>query len=120
MSELRVVAGQHDDGSPSWLVLTPDDRCVANLTRRDDAEHVAATWRPNMSNRLSTAAVARMARVTPRTIASYAARGQMPPPSRCECCGHTPTWLRQDIAYWLTTRPGRGVGGGRPRKGDQR
>lgn len=66
--------------------------------------------------RLTTNAVAGFADVAPRTIAAYAARGQMPAPSVCDCCGHGPTWLQRDIEAWLRTRPGRGVGGGRPRK----
>lgn len=65
---------------------------------------------------LGTNEVASRAGVSPRTIASYAARGQMPSPSACPCCGHSPTWLASEIDSWLANRPGRGVGGGRPRK----
>lgn len=66
--------------------------------------------------RLSTDRVAELASVSPRTISSYAARGQMPKPSPCPCCGHSPTWTEKDITAWLANRPGRGAGGGRPRK----
>lgn len=68
------------------------------------------------TQRLGTNEVASLAGVSPRTIASYAARGQMPKPSVCPCCGHTPTWSAREIDQWLGNRPGRGVGGGRPRK----
>lgn len=66
--------------------------------------------------RLSTADVATLANVSPRTIASYAARGQMPKPSPCPCCGLGPTWKASVIETWLANRPGQGIGGGRPRK----
>lgn len=69
------------------------------------------------ASRLVTNEVASRAGVSPRTIASYAARGQMPAPSHCSCCGHYPTWPEKEITAWLANRPGRGVGGGRPRKG---
>lgn len=69
-----------------------------------------------MDKRLGTAQVAERAGVSPRTIASYAARGQMPKPSACPCCGHSPTWAEKEITTWLQNRPGQGVGGGRPKK----
>jgi predicted DNA-binding transcriptional regulator AlpA len=69
-----------------------------------------------MTERLTTNEVASLLGVSPRTVASYAARGQMPKPSACPCCGHSPTWLRSEIDSWSNRRPGRGVGGGRPRK----
>jgi predicted DNA-binding transcriptional regulator AlpA len=68
------------------------------------------------TKRIGTAWVAQRAGVSPRTIASYAARGQMPKPSACDCCGHSPTWTWDEITAWLANRPGQGAGGGRPRK----
>jgi predicted DNA-binding transcriptional regulator AlpA len=40
--------------------------------------------------------------------------GDMPPPD--ETFGSSPVWLDSTIEKWWKNRPGRGVGGGRPRK----
>ena len=65
-------------------------------------------------DRLTTAEVAALCGWKPRTVAQYASRNRMPPPSGH--FGRTPWWDRAVIVTWLEQRPGRGVGGGRPRK----
>lgn len=72
--------------------------------------------RDRSTDRLGTADVAQILGVSVSTISSYASRGQMPAASPCPCCGHAPTWARADVEVWVAARPGRGVGGGRPRK----
>jgi hypothetical protein len=47
--------------------------------------------------------------VTPRTVSSYKARGQMPEPDRH--FGRTPAWRPARIIEWHNRRPGHG---GRP------
>ena len=65
------------------------------------------------AERMTTNEVAEFLGISPRTVASYAARGQMPTPAACSCCGHSPTWDRAAIETWSESRPGRGAGGGR-------
>lgn len=64
--------------------------------------------------RVTTAGAAELLGVSPGTVASYAARGIMPAPSSCDCCGYGPTWSRAELLAWMATRPGKG---GRPRNG---
>ncbi|WP_344968237.1 hypothetical protein [Salinactinospora qingdaonensis] len=40
--------------------------------------------------------------------------GDFPPPD--QTFGRSPVWLPETIDRWATNRPGRGTGGGRPRK----
>ena len=65
-------------------------------------------------DRLTTAEVAVLCGWKPRTVAQNVSRGRMPPPSGH--FGRTPWWDRAVIVAWLEQRPGRGAGGGRPRK----
>lgn len=48
------------------------------------------------------------------TISCYIARGVMPAPDGRS--GRSPWWHLSTIDAWLAARPGRGAGGGRPRK----
>lgn len=67
------------------------------------------------ANLLDSEAVAEMiGTVSAATVRSYSIRGIMPKPVRH--IGRTPLWDRSDVLAWLATRPGQGVGGGRPRK----
>jgi predicted DNA-binding transcriptional regulator AlpA len=63
---------------------------------------------------LDTDAVARLCCVRPQTIATYLARGQMPEP--VARLGNSPLWSRAIVEYWLESRPGQGVNGGRRRR----
>ena len=65
-------------------------------------------------DRLTTAEVAVLCGWQPRTVAQNVSRGRMPPASGH--FGRTPWWDRAVIVAWLEQRPGRGAGGGRPRK----
>ena len=65
-------------------------------------------------DRLTTSEVAVLCGWQPRTVAQNVSRGRMPAPSGH--FGRTPWWDRAVIVAWLEQRPGRGVGGGRPRK----
>ena len=65
-------------------------------------------------DRLTTAEVAVLCGWQPRTVAQNVSRGRMPAPSGH--FGRTPWWDRAVIVAWLEQRPGRGAGGGRPRK----
>lgn len=67
-----------------------------------------------MPDQLTTADVAALLGVTPATVRSYAARGDMPPPDGH--LGRTPWWKPRTIEQWRKQRPGQGAGGGRPRK----
>lgn len=58
--------------------------------------------RPNR-DRLTAEGVADLLGVRPSTVRSYAARGQMPKPTPCPCCGHT-SWDRQAVAAWRQER----------------
>jgi len=63
---------------------------------------------------LSTAEAAEMAGVTAATFRTYVARGDGPKPDGH--LGRTPWWKASTVRAWLKSRPGQGVGGGRPRK----
>ncbi|GAC1521698.1 MAG: hypothetical protein NVS3B1_06250 [Marmoricola sp.] len=66
-------------------------------------------------NLLDSEAVAKIiGTVSPATVRSYSVRGIMPKPARY--VGRTPLWDRAEVLAWIPTRPGQGVGGGRPRK----
>lgn len=67
-----------------------------------------------MTHYLSIEDVAELAGVSPATIRSYRARGYLPAPDIV--LGQSPGWTEKAIRQWLTNRPGRGIGGGRPRK----
>lgn len=45
---------------------------------------------------------------------SYIRPGDLPPPDRID--GRVPKWSQVTIMQWRDSRPGQGVGGGRPRK----
>lgn len=63
---------------------------------------------------LDITAVAERAGVTAATIRKYRATGRMPDADIL--LGQSPGWHPETIEAWLQARPGRGVGGGRPRK----
>jgi hypothetical protein len=67
-----------------------------------------------VSDYLTTAQVADLLELAPSTIRRYHSRGDMPPCDRRY--GATPLWLPETIRVWRESRPGKGVGGGRPRK----
>lgn len=48
------------------------------------------------------------------TLHSYKHRGLLPEPD--DHFGQTPVWLPETVAAFKAARPGRGAGGGRPRK----
>jgi hypothetical protein len=66
----------------------------------------------NLSNALTTQQVAEMIGVKPRTVTSYLSKGSMP--SADGYVDNKPIWRKATIREWLFTRPGRGIGGGRP------
>lgn len=49
-----------------------------------------------------------------RRAAGESRPGDMPPPAAT--FGRSPVWEPKAIDKWISNRPGRGVGGGRPRK----
>ncbi|ASU61228.1 hypothetical protein CGQ36_06535 [Nocardiopsis dassonvillei] len=51
--------------------------------------------------------------VTAATVRSYKHRGLLPP---ARYVGRTPVWRAEEIETWIRQRPGRGAGGGRPRR----
>lgn len=61
---------------------------------------------------LTAAEVADALGVSTATVYSYKAKGLMPAPD--DYVGRTPRWTATTIGAWK--RPGRGTGGGRPRK----
>ena len=81
---------------------------VAMLMRAETVEGVP------QHDRFTTAEVAVLCGWQPRTVAQNVSRGRMPAPSGH--FGRTPWWDRAVIVAWLEQRPGRGAGGGRPRK----
>lgn len=68
----------------------------------------------NTADLMDTNAVAALLGVTRSTISTYLARGRMPQPDLRIAGG--PVWHRATITEWAANRPGRGAGGGRPRK----
>jgi len=52
--------------------------------------------------------------VKPNTITSYKARGYLDAPDKKE--GRHPLYSRRHEERWESSRPGQGVGGGRPKK----
>jgi predicted DNA-binding transcriptional regulator AlpA len=62
-----------------------------------------------MSDLLTTADVAALAGVKPKTLRTYVLRGSIPAPGRI---GRTLVWPPDVIERWLAGRPGRG----RPRR----
>lgn len=63
---------------------------------------------------LDSAALAALLGVRPQTISQYRRRRTLPDPD--VIVGRSPAWRRSTIEAWLPTRPGRGAGGGRPRR----
>lgn len=58
--------------------------------------------------------VAALLGVAGSTIRAYRRDGRLPAEDGTE--GRSPWWLPSTISQWQASRPGRGVGGGRPRK----
>lgn len=54
--------------------------------------------------------------LTVSTVYAYRRDGRLPPEDGT--LGRTPWWHPTTITTWQANRPGRGAGGGRPRKGD--
>ena len=50
------------------------------------------------------------------TWTSYVARGRAPRPDDRDRRTGSPLWLESTVDAWKRDRPGRGAGGGRPRK----
>lgn len=102
------------DGNPApvkWhirldglAVLEGDERCW------DGTARVLLEPEP----RLDTEGVASALGVTAATVRSYKARGVLPSPDGHD--GRAPWWYAHRISEWASSRPGRGVGGGRPRR----
>lgn len=63
---------------------------------------------------LSLADIAERVGVEASTIRTYRSQGRLPEPDAMT--GPTPGWLPETVDEWMAARPGRGVGGGRPRK----
>lgn len=59
--------------------------------------------------------VAKMLGIAVGSVARYRNRGDLPEPDLM--LGRSPGWYRTTIEAWQQTRPGRGSGGGRPRRG---
>lgn len=63
---------------------------------------------------LDSAAFAAELGVKPATLHTYKHRGILPEPDAH--FGQTPAWLPTTVTAFKANRPGRGKGGGRPRK----
>ncbi len=63
---------------------------------------------------LDRAAVAARLGIHPDSVTRYINRGQCPEPDGR--AGQSPWWHEATIYGWIANRPGRGAGGGRPRK----
>ena len=59
-----------------------------------------------MSDVLTVAQVAEYLGLSIRTVETYRADGRMPEPTMV---GRTPTWTREQIDQWMTSRPGQGA-----------
>jgi predicted DNA-binding transcriptional regulator AlpA len=68
-----------------------------------------------MTAYLDMAAVAHMLGVDPRSVSRYRVRDPTFPPPDITL-GRSPGWHPHTIKAWQASRPGRGAGGGRPRK----
>lgn len=70
-----------------------------------------------MSESLWTVAeVADYLGIAATTVYAYRRDGRLP---EATMVGRTPTWTPEQIIEWSKTRPGQGVGGGRPSKREQ-
>lgn len=58
--------------------------------------------------------VARRLGLSLSTVHNYRYQGRLPAPDGT--LGNSPWWLPETIDAWQASRPGRGVGGGRPRR----
>lgn len=67
-----------------------------------------------MTTYLTMTDIAARLGIEPGTVRKYRSSGRLPEPDIM--LGATPGWLPATIDTWATSRPGRGVGGGRPRK----
>lgn len=65
-------------------------------------------------DQLDTAGVAAHLGLSVRTIQTYRDRGSLP--TEDGRLGASPWWWQSTIDAWQVARPGRGAGGGRPRK----
>jgi hypothetical protein len=63
---------------------------------------------------LTVADAAELVKVKPASWRHYVAVGRAPAPDGH--LGRTPWWRRETVEQWQASRPGQGVGGGRPRK----
>lgn len=54
--------------------------------------------------------------VLPATVTRYRQRDDTFPQPVRVFAGTCPVWFLHDVDRWVASRPGRGVGGGRPRK----
>lgn len=79
---------------------------LAEWERRADVPF--GLWAPELTatRLLGIADVARLAGVTPATVAAYLSRRRMPSP--VARIGNSPVWSRPLIAQWLAARPGQG------------
>jgi len=68
----------------------------------------------DFSDYLDIAGAARHLRLKPGTVTRYRSWGRFPPPDTV--WGRSPGWLPATLDEWKASRPGRGAGGGRPRK----
>lgn len=66
--------------------------------------------------RWTAAQVAEHLGVAVTTVYAYRRDGILPPATMV---GRTPTWTPEQIIEWSKTRPGQGVGGGRPSRREQ-
>jgi len=63
---------------------------------------------------LDMPAVARRLGIAPSTVRKYRSSGRLPAPD--VMLGQSPGWAPATIDAWVTQRPGKGAGAGRPRK----
>ena len=101
-----------DDRDPN----IPVDALLVPLGVWEEHDRVVGLWAPELHPDaiLDVHGVARLLGVSDQTVRAYVSRRLLPDP-----CGHlmgSPWWTRPVITRWQATRPGRGAGGGRPRK----